>query len=288
MIYLKISFLKSGPCDSLFGHTSKRELFGKSLPISGIIGDSQGALFGQNCFEPGMLKTTFGTGSSVMMYTGKKLFDSQSGLVSSIAWGLDGHVSYASEGILHSTGDTINWVVDNLGIAKSFKEVDEKASSIEANEGVYLVPAFYGLGVPYWNADARAAIIGLSRKSNAANITRAAIESVAYQVRDAVDQIFTETAISPVELRADGGLTNSDIFMQFLADILDIVVVSTSISDLSLMGSAYIAGLYAGIWDDLDDIKAMRRAVKTFKPHMNSTQRDDLYSGWKDAVRRVL
>jgi glycerol kinase len=274
--------------DAIFGNTEKGELFDISIPISGVIGDSQGALFGQNCFEPGMLKTTFGTGSSVMMYTGKELYASRSGLVSSIAWGIGGSVYYAVEGIIHSTGDTINWVVENLGIAKDFREVDREAQSLSGNEGVYLIPAFFGLGIPYWNMGARAAIVGLSRKSNASNISRAAIESVAYQIKDAVEQMQTETGIKPVELRADGGLTNSEVFMQFLADMLDFSVVKTGVSDLSLMGSAYIAGLSMGIWKDLKDIGRLREVLKMYRPSMKKDMREELYDGWKKAVKMVL
>ena len=274
--------------DAIFGSTRKNELFDISIPVSGVIGDSQGALFGQNCFEPGMLKTTFGTGSSVMMYTGKNLFKSKSGIVSSIAWGIQDDVYYSVEGIIHSTGDTISWVVDNLGIAKDFREVDEKAQSLSSNEGVYLIPAFFGLGIPYWDMAARAAIVGLTRRSNASNISRAAIESVAYQVRDAVEHIQVQTGISPVELRADGGLTRSKVFMRFLADMLDISVVTTEVLDLSLIGSAYIAGLSAGIWKDLRDIEGLRKVSNIFEPSMNRTQREELYTGWKKAVKRVL
>ncbi len=274
--------------DAQFGYTMKDGLFNKSIPITGVIGDSQGALFGQNCFEPGMLKTTFGTGSSVMMYTGDELFRLKSGLVTSIAWGIGDKIYYAVEGIIHSTGDTINWIVENLGIAKDFREVDRKAQNLPDNEGVYLIPAFFGLGIPYWNMDARAAIVGLTRKSNKSNISRAAIESVAYQVKDAVEQIKAETGIKPVELRADGGLTNSGIFMQFLADMLDFSVVSTDVSDLSMMGSAYIAGLSTGIWKDLEDIERLRKASSSFEPSMSKSRREELYDGWQKAVERVL
>ena len=274
--------------DDVFGFTSDNRLPGYNIPISGIIGDSQGALFGQNCFEPGMLKTTLGTGSSVMMFTGNSFYNSLSGLVSSIAWGLEKKISYAIEGIIHSTGDTVNWSVDNLHIAKDFVELDKFAAEIVENDGVYLVPAFYGLGIPYWNPDARAAIIGLSRRSNYKNIARATIESVAYQVMDAVEQMFIETGIKPVELRADGGLTNSEIFMQFQADILDVSVVSSDIPELSLMGAAYIAGMQAGIWKNLDSIKAMRKIKKIYKPSMSLLKRNKYYKGWKEAVKRVL
>lgn len=273
--------------DDVFGTTAKGELFDIEIPISGVIGDSQGALFGQNCFEPGMIKTTYGTGSSVMMFTGK-FFESKKGLVTSIAWGISGKVEYAVEGILVCTGDTLNWLKDELKLIGSFSEADDISEKNIDNEGVYLVPAFLGLGIPYWDADAKAAIIGISRKSTKDNIVRAAIESIAYQIKDAIDLMSIETGIKPKEIRADGGLTKSKVFMQFQADMLGITVVKTEIEDLSLMGSVYLAGLGSGIWKDFAKIKELRRQDAVYKPKMNLRIRDEKYRGWKEAVKRVL
>lgn len=172
--------------DEIFGSTKKGIIFDLEMPISGVIGDSQGALFGQNCFEPGMIKATYGTGTSVMMHTGKQFVSAEKGLAVSIAWGMGGSVDYALEGIIISTGDTLNWLKDNLGIIKDFDQVDSMAEDLTDNENVYLVPAFAGMGVPYWDMEARAAILGLSKKSNKNNLVRAALESTAYQVLDAV------------------------------------------------------------------------------------------------------
>ncbi|MHB1376703.1 MAG: glycerol kinase GlpK [Candidatus Humimicrobiaceae bacterium] len=273
--------------DDIFGKTAKGELFDIEIPISGVIGDSQGALFGQNCFEPGMIKATYGTGSSVMMFTGK-FFESKKGLVTSIAWGVGGKVEYAVEGILMCTGDTLNWLKDELELIENFSEADDISEKITDNEGVYLIPAFLGLGIPYWDADAKAAIIGISRKSTKDNIVRAAIESIAYQIRDAIDLMSAETGISPKEIRADGGLTKSKVFMQFQADMLGVRVVKTEIEDLSLMGSVYIAGLGSGIWKDFSEIRELRRQTAVYIPQMDSRIRDEKYNGWKEAVKRVL
>ena len=273
--------------DDIFGETAKGELFDIEIPISGVIGDSQGALFGQNCFEPGMIKATYGTGSSVMMFTGKYI-ESKKGLVTSIAWGIGGKVEYVIEGILICTGDTLNWLKDELKLINSFREADIISEKIVDNEGVYLVPAFLGLGIPYWDTDAKAAIIGMSRKSTKDNIIRAAIESIAYQIKDAVDLMSEETKIKNKEVRADGGLTKSKVFMQFQADMLGVEVVKTEVEDLSLMGSVYLAGLGSGIWKDFTEIKKLRKQDAVYKPQMKNSTRDEKYRGWKAAVKRVL
>ena len=273
--------------DDIFGKTAKGELFEREIPISGVIGDSQGALFGQNCFEPGMIKATYGTGSSVMMFTGK-FFESKKGLVTSIAWGIGGKVEYAVEGILICTGDTLNWLKDDLKLIASFSEADDISEKITNTEGVYLVPAFVGLGIPYWDTSAKAAIIGISRKSTKDNIVRAAIESIAYQIKDAVDLMSEETGINPKEIRADGGLTKSRVFMQFQSDMLGVAVVKTEVEDLSMMGSVYLAGLGTGIWKDYSEIKKLRVQDAIYKPKMDSITRKDKYIGWQEAVKRVL
>jgi glycerol kinase len=273
--------------NEIFGNTAKGELFDDEVPVSGVIGDSQGALFGQNCFEPGMIKTTYGTGSSVMMFTGK-FFESRKGLVTSIAWGISGKVEYAVEGLLMCTGDTLNWLKNELKLIESFAEADDISERVIDTEGVYLVPAFVGLGIPYWDNDAKAAIIGISRKSTKENIVRAAIESTAYQIKDAIDLMSEETGIKPKELRADGGLTNSKVFMQFQADMLGVNVVKTEIENLSLMGSVYLAGLSSGIWKDFEEIKGLRVLDAVYEPQMIPCIRDKKYCGWKEAVKRVL
>ena len=274
--------------DEIFGITKNGIIFDLEIPISGVIGDSQGALFGQNCFEPGMIKATFGTGTSVMMYTGKQFIKAEKGLAVSIAWGRSGSVDYALEGIIISTGDTLNWLKDNLGIIKDFNQVDAMAEKLTDNESVYLVPAFVGMGVPYWDMEARAAVTGLSRKSNKNNLVRAALESTAYQVLDAVELMRKESGIEPVRLNADGGLTLSEFMMQFQADMLGFDVITTELSDLSLMGSAYLAGLAVGIWENTEQIKSLRKSDKTFTPKMKKALKKKYYDGWKEAVKKVL
>ncbi len=274
--------------DEIFGSIKKGIIFDLEIPISGVIGDSQGALFGQNCFEPGMIKATYGTGTSVMMYTGKQFVKTEKGLAVSIAWGKGGIVNYALEGIIISTGDTLNWLKDNLGIIKDFDQVDYMVKDLTDNENIYLVPAFAGMGVPYWDMEARAAILGLSRKSNKNNLVRAALESTAYQVMDAVELMKKGSGIKPVRLNADGGLTLSSFLMQFQADMLGFKVATMEVSDLSLMGSAYLAGLAVGIWEDTEQIKSLRKGSKIFTPKMKKGLKKKYYNGWKAAVKKVL
>jgi glycerol kinase len=274
--------------NQIFGSTNAGELFEVGIPISGVIGDSQGALFGQQCFEVGMAKATYGTGSSVMMNIGDKYLESQNGLVTAIAWGIDEKVEYALEGIIHCTGDTIKWVKENLGLIPNFSEVEEMINSVESNEGVYVIPAFTGLGIPYWDAYARAAIIGMSRGSNKSHIVRAAVESIAYQIRDAIEVIETESGAQLKELRVDGGPTSNRFLMQFQADMLKVDVAVSDIAELSSMGSVYLAGLAVGIWNTMDEIKELRKASEAYSSKMEESLREKYYSSWKTAVKRVL
>jgi glycerol kinase len=274
--------------NSIFGETAQGELFENSIPISGVIGDSQGALFGQNCFETGMVKATYGTGSSVLMNIGEKFSEGRDGLVTSIAWGIDNKVEYAVEGIIYCTGDSLKWVKDNLGLFKSFDDVNNMLDITEDNEGVYMIPAFVGLGIPYWDSDARAAILGMSRGTRKEHIVRAAIESIAYQIKDAIDVMESATKISTKKLSVDGGPTKNLFLMQFQADLLQLEVVSTEITDASAMGSAYLAGIGIGLWNGKNDISRLKKKVNVFRPAMDLKLRDKYYEGWKSSVRRVL
>ncbi len=274
--------------DDIFGYTSENELLGAKLPITGVIGDSQGALFGQNCFEAGMVKATYGTGSSIMMNIGSDYKEVGNGLVTSVAWGMRGRVEYAIEGIVHCSGDALKWVKDNLGLFQNFEEARDMVNSLESNEGVYLIPAFVGLGIPYWDSNARAAVVGMSRGSRKEHVVRAAIESTAYQIKDAIDTMTQEAGIRPREVRADGGPTRDAFLMQFQADMLDIQVAGAEIAELSSMGSVYLAGLAVGLWDSKEEIKCLRKACNVYSPAMDSGMRDELYRGWRAAVKRVL
>lgn len=274
--------------NNIFGEIAKNEVFESSIPISGVIGDSQGALFGQNCFETGMVKATYGTGSSIMMNIGEKFKAAKDGLVTSVAWGIDGKVEYAVEGIVHCTGDSLKWVKDNLGLFESFDEVNKAMSDTAGNEGVYMVPAFVGLGIPYWDTDARAAIVGMCRGTRKEHIIRAAVESIAYQIKDAIDVMEASTGVTPKQLWVDGGPTKNIFLMQFQADLVQLKVVSTEIMDVSAMGSAYLAGIGIGLWKSKDEILSLKKKINVFNPAMELSERNKYYQGWQSSVKRVL
>ncbi|WP_066056671.1 glycerol kinase GlpK [Robertmurraya korlensis] len=273
--------------NKIFGLTEDQGLPFTALPISGVIGDSQGALFGQKCFEAGMAKATYGTGTSVMMHTGELVRGSK-GLVTSVAWGLNGKVEYALEGIINSTGDVIKWLKDQLELINGIDEVEELASSITDNKGVYLVPAFVGLGAPYWNPYTRAAILGMSRATGKAHIVRAALESIAYQVKDVIELMQSESNIPIITLKVDGGGTNNCFLMQYQADMLNINVNASRVPELSSMGSVYLAGLGIGVWESIDEINKLNQEHQVYQPLMTKNERDKYYRGWKQSVDYVL
>jgi glycerol kinase len=273
--------------NEIFGETKDKDLPFKKLSISGIIGDSQGALFGQKCFKPGMAKATYGTGTSVLMHTGE-IVNGTNGLVTSIAWGLDGKVSYALEGIINSTGDIIKWIKEELGLINDIYEAEQLAISLSDNQGVYLVPAFVGLGAPYWSPYTRAAILGMSRNTGKSHIVRAALESIAYQVKDVIELMRTESKINIRELMVDGGATSNHFLMQYQADMLDIRVIASDISELSSMGSVYLAGLGIGIWKSTDEISKLNRTSELYHPLLEDNLRNKYYQGWKHSINGVL
>jgi glycerol kinase len=274
--------------NKIFGYTTCDTILPKEIPISGVMGDSHGALFGQNCFEKGMAKTTYGTGSSIMMNIGAKPLESQNGIVTSIAWGMDNRVDYVFEGNINCTGDTIKWLVDDLELIGSSRESEHLAVSVNDNDGVYIVPAFVGLGAPYWDSEARASITGITRGTQKAHIVRAAEESIAYQIKDVIDLMIEQSGVPLRELRVDGGPTKDNFLMQFQADMLNVDVVRNRIEELSALGSAYMAGLAVGFWKNQQEIKALRIQDATFSSGMQDNSRERLYQGWKEAVRRTL
>ena len=274
--------------NDVFGYTTLGSLFSRELPISGVMGDSHAALFGQSCFTKGTAKATYGTGSSIMMNIGDRPLASQSGLVTSVAWGMDGRAEYVFEGNINCTGDTIQWLVEEMALIGSAKEASRMAAQVADNGGVYLVPAFVGLGAPYWDSDARASVSGLTRGTTKAHLMRAAEEAIAYQIKDVLDLMIREAGIPLRELRVDGGPTKDDFLMQFQADILDIAVVRNKIEELSALGSAYMAGLAVGLWRDKEEIQSLRDLDRPFRSTMDSACRERLYRGWKEAVRRTL
>ncbi|UCG27794.1 MAG: glycerol kinase GlpK, partial [Bacteroidales bacterium] len=271
--------------DQIAAYTEPGVIFKSPVPIAGLMGDSHAALFGQNCFERGMAKATYGTGSSIMMNIGKEALDPPDGLVCSVGWGRNKAIEYVFEGNIHCTGDTINWLVNDLKLLASPEETEELAFSVSGSGGVYLVPAFVGLGAPYWDNKARALICGMDRGTGRAHIARAALESIAYQVKDLVDLMVLESGIDLKELRVDGGPTRNNFLMQFQADILGRSIVRTRIEEISALGAVFMAGLASGIWSSLEEITELRLADKQFPPGMESETVNALYSGWKKAVK---
>src|SRR5690625_430759 len=272
--------------DDIFGSIEDPECPFHLIPISGVIGDSQGALFGQQCYDLGMSKATFGTGTSVLVYT-KDPVQSHTGFVTSLAWSVAGKVHYAIEGVINSTGDTLKWLVEDLQLINDVSEAEPLAKTLIDNGGVYLVPAFIGLGTPYWRPDARAAMMGIQRNTEKAHIVRAALESMAYQVKDIIDLIEDETHIRIKELRVDGGGSNNEFLMQFQSNILNKQLTVSKTAELSALGSAYLAGLGIGMWESLDRIKSLHRKAKVFKPNMTELKAHQNYQGWKWAVQRL-
>ena len=273
--------------DQFFGSTDTSVVFDQPVPIAGLLGDSHAALFGQNCFEPGMAKATYGTGSSIMMNIGNQPLSSPEGLVTSIGYGRAGVIDYVFEGNIHCTGDTINWLVNDAELISNSEESEHLAISVNDNNQVYFVPAFVGLGAPYWDNQARACISGMARNTRKAHIVRAALESIAYQVKDLIDLMIENTSIPFHEMRVDGGPTRNNFLMQFQSDMLGKEVVRSNIEEISALGSAFMAGLACGFWKDLDEIKSHRKVDKSFVPTRSYDEIEKLYSGWKLAVKRA-
>jgi len=272
--------------DQIFGETDPAVVFNKPVPVGGLLGDSHAALFGQNCFEPGMAKATYGTGSSIMLNIGTQPLSSPEGLVTSVGFGRAGEIHYVFEGNIHCTGDTINWMVNDAELISSPAESEQLALSVTDNNQVYFVPSFVGLGAPYWDNRARACISGMARNTKKAHIVRAALESIAYQIKDLIDLMVENAGITFRELRVDGGPTRNNFLMQFQSDMLRKEVVRSNIEEISALGAAFMAGLACGFWKDLDEIKSLRKVDRTFTPAMPGEEIDKLYAGWKVAVKR--
>jgi len=270
-----------------FGSMSP-DLLGAPIPINGMAGDQHAALFGQACFRTGMSKCTYGTGAFLLTNTGNRPVTSDSGLLTTIAWQTGGNRDYALEGSIFATGATVQWLRDGLGAINSAAESEALATMLGDNEGVYFVPAFVGLGAPHWDPDARGTITGLTRGSTAAHITRAALESTAYQVREVLEAIERDSGRkSSGPLRVDGGQTENAFLMQFQADILDREIDVAPIPDTTALGAAFLAGLTAGVWDGEADLEATWSASHTYEPQMRYTQRSSLYDGWRQAVKQA-
>ena len=274
------------PCDSVFGMTTLNGLL-PEIPIAGVLGDSHGALAGQLCFESGTGKATYGTGSSVMINIGEKVLPSPDGLVTSVAFALAGKVYYAFEGNIHCTGATIKWLEDELGLIRSAGETEKLAESVPDNGGVYFVPAFAGLGAPWWDNDAKALICGMNRGTTKAHIVRAALESIAYQVKDLID-LITESGIGLKELRVDGGPVKNDFLMQFQSDMLQAPINRSPIEEASALGAFFMNISAMKKITEIDDIRRLRKTGNPVIPQMSSDKTTSLYEYWKKAVQRAL
>ena len=266
--------------------STEPELFGAAIPIRGIAGDQQAAVVGQACFAPGMIKSTYGTGCFLVLNTGRQCVRSKSRLLSTVAYRLKGETTYALEGSIFVAGAAVQWLRDAVHLIKSAGESEALARSITGSQGVYLVPAFTGLGAPYWDPEARGAIFGLTRDTGLAHIVRAALESVAYQTRDLLDAMASD-AVPPTELRVDGGMVVNDWLTQFLADALQVPVVRPQVTETTALGAAFLAGLGAGVYQSLDEIAALWAEQRRFVPSMAAEQVDALLGGWRAAVARV-
>ena len=262
------------------------EHFGAEIPISGMAGDQQAATVGQACFEPGMIKSTYGTGCFAVINTGSVAVQSQNRLLTTVAYRLGGEVTYALEGSIFVAGAAVQWLRDGLGIIKDAAETEALAASVPDTGGVYMVPAFTGLGAPYWDADARGALVGLTRGSDAARIVRASLEAVCYQTRDLLDAMAEDGAAMGT-LRVDGGMVANDWMLQFLADVIGAPVERPAITETTALGAAYLAGLGVGLHGSLDEIAERWRPEARFAPAMKDSDRERLYAGWRTAVARV-
>jgi glycerol kinase len=258
------------------------------IPVAGIAGDQQAALFGQLCTQPGMVKNTYGTGCFMLMNTGTTAVTSKNNLLTTIAWQLDGAPEYALEGSVFIAGAVVQWLRDELKIIRTSAEVEELAKQVSDTDGVYMVPAFAGLGAPYWNQHARGSLFGLTRGSSSAHIARAALDSIAYQTYDVLKAMEADSGILIKELRVDGGATVNNSLMQFQSDILDCKVVRPVITETTALGAAYLAGLAVGYWKNLDDIREQWQVDKSFAPAMKEEKRNELVSGWQRAVRAAM
>ena len=272
------------PSSHVYGYTDSK-LFGREVPIAGAGGDQQCALFGQTCFERGEVKNTYGTGGFMLMNTGTAPVNSHNGLVTTIAWGVDDKVEYALEGSIFVAGAAVQWLRDELGLIRDAAESEVLAKSVPDANGCYVVPAFVGLGAPYWDQYARGAIVGLTRGVNRNHIVRATLESIAYQVNDVLMAMQEDSGMSITSLRVDGGACDNDVLMQFQSDILNTSVVRPYCIETTAMGAAYLAGLAVGYWRSKEEILANHVIAAEFKPQMGQAKRESLLQGWHNAVK---
>ncbi|RJS93709.1 glycerol kinase GlpK [Salinisphaera sp. Q1T1-3] len=272
----------------IYGHVLPKFLFGNEIPIAGMAGDQQAALFGQACFEPGMAKNTYGTGCFTLMNTGTEATASENGLLTTVAWEVDGTLEYALEGSVFVAGSVIQWLRDGLRMLGKASDSEAYAERAGDSDGVYLVPAFTGLGAPYWNSNVRGAMFGLSRGTTKEHFIRAAVDSLAYQSADVLKAMQADADIALTELRTDGGAIANDVLAQFQADILGVDVLRCAVSETTALGAAYMAGLAVGFWTSRDEISDRWALERRFSPDMGEEKREELYAGWKRAVEATM
>lgn len=272
----------------VYGYTEASSFLGEQVPLSGIAGDQQAALFGQACFSEGMAKNTYGTGCFMLMNTGTQAVPSSHGLITTIAWGLQGKVTYALEGSIFVAGSAVQWLRDGLKLVSSAPETEQLAMSLASSDGVYVVPAFVGLGAPYWDSDARGAVFGLTRGTEKSHVVRATLESLAYQTRDVLSAMEADSGIHLHSLRVDGGAVKNNFLMQFQSDMIGVAVERPIINETTALGAAYLAGLAVGFWQSLDDISTNWAIERTFNPQMEEVARARYYHGWQKAVQATM
>ncbi|MDM5246653.1 glycerol kinase GlpK [Lysinibacillus sp. G4S2] len=272
------------PSSEVYGYTEEALFFGSAVPIAGAAGDQQAALFGQACFEEGMVKNTYGTGCFMLMNTGEKAVKSENGLLTTLAWGLNGKVTYALEGSIFVAGSAIQWLRDGLRMFRSAADSEQYAERVESTDGVYVVPAFVGLGTPYWDSDVRGAVFGLTRGTSKEHFVRATLESLAYQTKDVLSAMGADANIPLTKLRVDGGAVANNFLMQFQADLLNVPVDRPVINETTALGAAYLAGLAVGFWKSTDEISEYWNLEQQFTPDMDDSLREEIYAGWKKAV----
>ncbi|WP_066172441.1 glycerol kinase GlpK [Bacillus marinisedimentorum] len=276
------------PSSEIYAETVDYHFFGHNVPIAGVAGDQQAALFGQACYEKGMAKNTYGTGCFMLMNTGEKAVQSEHGLLTTIAWGVDGKVEYALEGSIFVAGSAIQWLRDGLRMFKDASESERYAERVESTDGVYMVPAFVGLGTPYWDSDVRGAVFGLTRGTSKEHFVRATLESLAYQTKDVLNAMVKDSGIELKTLRVDGGAVKNNFLMQFQSDMLNVPVERPVINETTALGAAYLAGLATGFWEDRSEIAEKWSVDKSFEVEMEDKQRNALYEGWQKAVHAAM
>lgn len=276
------------PSSEVYGYTEPKHFLGHAIPIAGVAGDQQAALFGQACYAPGMAKNTYGTGCFMLMNTGDEVYESKNGLLTTIAWGLAGKIEYALEGSIFIAGAAIQWLRDGLKILESAPDSEYFAGKVEDTDGVYLVPAFAGLGAPYWDMRARGAIVGLTRGTTKEHIIRAALDSLAYQTKDVLGAMEADSGIKLQALKVDGGAVANNLLMQFQADILGVPVERPQVIETTALGAAYLAGLAVGFWQTKEELANRWKLDRRFENQMEDERRTKLYQGWQRAVGRSM